>query len=580
MPSELSEIPDGESKITWLVIFLSVIGLLAANALWLVPSLRDARDSAARVRLEIARRGADSVTAFIDAKIDALQNAADALRFDEASSDIILSRTLKERPEFNTASLVDGDFAEYVRVSRFEILQKGHLRTFSELAAMPKENNAFYLGPVSRSESLEPIIILAVPVQFANGKKPGFIVAELNLKSLSEVVTRFRFGATGKVYIFDQSGTLIIDPDLSLVLKRPFLGERAIVHTLIAGQESVDEGTYQNENKIPVVASGIFLPQFNWGVISEQHASEAGALRDRIILLAVISVLVGFLLLGTLLANARKLVWANVRLRDLLRENYENAKMLIRRDLELGIANESLEQADKVKSDFITIAAHQLRNPLTNIRWSYQMVLEKHAGRLDDEEKLLLDGGLQASVHMIGLVDDLLNIARIEEGQSGFNRTPQSLTPILDRLAAQYQKIALEKKIRFSVNLPVQPLPAALLDGEKIAIAFENVLDNAMKYTKSDGEVTLRASCGEDKIKITVQDSGIGIPKDQLHRVFSKFFRAPNAMLFDTSGSGLGLYVASNVIEKHHGTIGVESMEGKGSIFTITLPCVTPAKAT
>lgn len=595
-----------EPHITWFIIFLALIGLLGANILWLVPSINDARDNAARVRLEIAGRAADSITTFIAGRIDALQNAADQLRFHQESSKEILNRVLKEYPEFNTISLADKDFTEYTRISRFEVAETGLLRIFPELSVLSFNSipGSFYLGSVVRDQHLEPLIIVAVPVRFSANDSNAYLVAELNLRFLSEVVTRFRFGDTGKVYIFDRDGTLIVDPNLSLVLQHPTLRERPIVRLLLGDASQVSIATYENEENISVDASGILLPEFRWGIVSEQYSTEANALRNKILLLALISILIGVLLLTALVVNAQKLVGANLRLREILHENYESAKMLVRRDLELTRANTAmqgflieldsvgkmlvrrdleltqanarLEELDQVKSEFVTIAAHQLRTPLTGIRWSYQAMLEEPSGALTSEQRKILEGGLSASLRMIDLVNDLLSVARIEEGRFGFHFMVQSPSTLIIRLAEEAQKTAAEKGIDFSVKMPERALPPVSFDEEKLALVLGNIMDNAVKYTAPGGKVTLLAERADSTVTITVTDTGIGIPAGQLHRVFSKFFRADNALRFHTSGTGLGLYVAKNIVEKHDGTMTVKSTEAKGTTVTVALPIAKP----
>lgn len=591
-----------EPRLLWLIVALAAFGLLATQVLWLVPTLEDARENAARLRLEVGARAADSVLNFIDGKIAALNETARVVRFNESSAPALLGRLLKEHAEFNAVSLADRDLIEYLRVSRLALPEQGRLRTLSELNAFAAGGDPVYIGSVRRSENLEPLVSVAVPALFAGGDRQ-FLFAELNLKVVSQRVSRFGAGRTGKVYIVDQEGTLIIDPNLSLVLKRPNLSDRAVVHDVIASGDEVRFATHLNEQGIAVEASGIFLSQVRWGVVSEQLAAETHALRNRIILLAIASLAIGFFLLATLVVNARKIVHINRRLREILRENYDSAKMLVRRDrdltavntrlqdllyelesvgkmlvrrdLELTRANARLEELDAIKSEFVSIAAHQLRTPLTGIRWSYQTILDRDAASLTQEQRRLLESGLGATMRMIDLVNDLLSVARIEEGRFGIRLRTQSITPLLEQMAARYTGFGKEKGIKFLLVLPDgEAVPDLAFDEERIEFVLDNLMDNALKYTEPGGTVTVRALRESDRVRIEVQDTGVGIPPTQLSRVFTKFFRADNAIRLHTSGTGLGLYVAKNIIEKHDGVIEVTSKEGTGSTFAFTLPIV------
>jgi signal transduction histidine kinase len=172
---------------------------------------------------------------------------------------------------------------------------------------------------------------------------------------------------------------------------------------------------------------------------------------------------------------------------------------------------------------------------------------------------------------MIELINDLLNVARIEDGRFGmkFQLEPMSkfIGAVLDRLRAS----AAEKGVKLAAQIPAD-LPAAEIDADKMSIALENVIDNSIKYTAPGGKVSITAAVAGESFTITVADSGIGIPPDQLGRIFSKFFRADNALRFQTSGSGLGLYVVKNVLESHGGSVSLQSQERKGTVVTLTFP--------
>lgn len=277
----------------------------------------------------------------------------------------------------------------------------------------------------------------------------------------------------------------------------------------------------------------------------------------------------------TISRRTKDLVAANASLRELLREMEVVGKILVRRDLELTRANARLEELDTVKSEFVSIAAHQLRTPLTGIRWSYQTILDRDAASLTRDQRRLLESGLGAAMRMIDLVNDLLSVARIEEGRFGIRLRKQSITPLLEEMTARYAAIGKEKGIKFLLVLPTGgALPDLAFDEERIGLVLDNLMDNALKYTEPGGTVAVRALREKNRVRVAVEDTGVGIPPPQIHRVFTKFFRADNAVRLHTSGTGLGLYVVKNIIDRHNGEIAVQSAEGKGSAFSFTLPVV------
>jgi signal transduction histidine kinase len=255
-------------------------------------------------------------------------------------------------------------------------------------------------------------------------------------------------------------------------------------------------------------------------------------------------------------------------------------RQLVKRELELNHANQRLAELDVAKSDFVSVAAHQLRTPLTGIKWSYTALLDPETGPLTAEQKEIAEKGLASISNTIDLVNDLLNVAHIEEGKMKFEIKRQSILKIAKKALESIRLVAEEKKITVSENIPEESgFPNADIDAEKMELAITNLLDNAVKYTPSGGKIDFGISQEQGSIRISIQDSGIGIPKDQRNRVFSKFFRADNATSVQTSGTGLGLYMVKKIIDRHSGKIAVDSEEGKRTAFIITIPEMTAKKS-
>ncbi len=270
--------------------------------------------------------------------------------------------------------------------------------------------------------------------------------------------------------------------------------------------------------------------------------------------------------------KTNKLNELNKSLQTWLQENDEIGKILVRRDLELTQANERLRDLDEAKSQFVSVAAHQLRTPLTGIKWTLHALLEEQMGRLNEEQEKFAGDAYKATVRLIDLVNDLLDVARLEEGRFGFKIKKQSLVPLVKKVYENFQKAAKGKGIKFSLKLPKEIIPFLDFDEEKIAIALENLVDNAIKYTPPGGKVTATLYEEKNRVSVEVADTGIGMPADQIGKVFTKFFRAENAQLYQTSGTGLGLYLAQNIVEHHGGAMFFKTEENKGSTFTFSLP--------
>ena len=247
---------------------------------------------------------------------------------------------------------------------------------------------------------------------------------------------------------------------------------------------------------------------------------------------------------------------------------------LIRANQAFQVANQKLKELDQLKTEFISIASHQLRTPLSAIKWSLKMLLDKDLGPLNDEQAELISKGYQSNERMINLINDLLNVSRIEEGRMSYLFVEQSIEPILRELIDEQQHAAREKHITIELNSGSGKLPFVRLDTQKIHLGLQNLLDNAIKYTSFDGKVKINVTIEKEELVVSIQDTGVGIPTSQQPRVFSKFFRGDNVMRMQTEGTGLGLFIAHNIIEKHHGRIWFESHEGKGTTFYAALPLV------
>jgi two-component system, OmpR family, phosphate regulon sensor histidine kinase PhoR len=236
------------------------------------------------------------------------------------------------------------------------------------------------------------------------------------------------------------------------------------------------------------------------------------------------------------------------------------------------------KMVEAMKSEFVSIAAHQLRTPLSAIKWTMIMLLEGDLGDLSEEQKNLVQKAYDSNERMVSLINDLLNVSRIEEGRYLYKPSYISFNDIIDPLIEIYQSELKRRSIDFEIKIPKEKLPKVVVDTEKITLVIQNLLDNAMKYTDQGGKVFFSVDVKEKEIEVMVKDTGVGIPQDQQKRLFSKFFRAANVVRMETEGSGLGLFICKNVINSHKGRIWFESKEKQGSTFYFSLPIIENKK--
>jgi len=252
-------------------------------------------------------------------------------------------------------------------------------------------------------------------------------------------------------------------------------------------------------------------------------------------------------------------------------EQHEAVKLLIRRDLALSRASEKLQALDTAKSEFISVAAHQLRTPLSAIKWILSMVLNKEF--VNNEESMqFLEKASVSTERMITLVNDLLEVDHIQSGKDQFVFVPVAIEEVIKSLITDMQPIADNRKITIETSfISTQKVSG---DTVKLRAVAQNILENALKYTPLGGKIVVTISEENGQALVVVKDNGIGIPVSYKTRIFSKFFRAPNAMRADTVGSGLGLFIAHQIVERHGGKIWFESIEGSGTTFFFTIPLI------
>ncbi len=239
---------------------------------------------------------------------------------------------------------------------------------------------------------------------------------------------------------------------------------------------------------------------------------------------------------------------------------------------ELGAANDHLRVLDEAKSEFISIASHQLRTPMTGIMGYLSMLVGGDFGKLDPSIGKILENILGASKRMIRLINIFLNISKIEAGSFEIVKKPTQIEDIVETEFVELAKLAKDKGLTLIFDKPKQQLALISLDRDKLSDVIQNLIDNAIKYTDR-GSVTVRTEIFGSELIVRVADTGRGIPKDQVDKLFNKFVRGDGIARIHPDGSGLGLFIAKKIVESHGGRIWVESEgEGKGSTFAFAIP--------
>lgn len=238
---------------------------------------------------------------------------------------------------------------------------------------------------------------------------------------------------------------------------------------------------------------------------------------------------------------------------------------------ELRRSNAELQKLDEAKDEFISMASHQLRTPLTSIKGYISMIMEGDVGKVSKDQAHLLEEAFISSERMVRLIGDFLNVSRLQTGKFVIDKHPVDLAKLVESELEALESNASSRNLTFVYKKPAN-VPLLDLDENKIQQVIMNFADNAIYYSKESSKITVSLKVSGDWAEFKVKDTGIGVPKEQQERLFNKFFRATNARQQRPDGTGVGLFLAKKVIDAHEGEIIFSSTENKGSTFGFRLP--------
>ena len=233
--------------------------------------------------------------------------------------------------------------------------------------------------------------------------------------------------------------------------------------------------------------------------------------------------------------------------------------------------NRELQKLDQAKDEFISMASHQLRTPLTSIKGYISMVMEGDVGKVSDQQKQLLAEAFTSSERMVHLIADLLSVSRLQTGKFIIDQAPADIDEIISDELVTLQSIASAHGQKLSYVRPVTAR-TVMVDEAKIRQVIMNFIDNAIYYSRPESEIVVELSYGKKDLMLTVTDHGIGVPTSEQDKLFTKFFRASNGRKQRPDGTGIGLFLAKKVVTAHGGHIVFRSKEGEGSTFGFRLP--------
>jgi signal transduction histidine kinase len=534
--------------------------------------------------------------------------------FDEALASE-LERLLLVAPAVTEAMALDADGAARARASRLRHVHPEGKRDFSESVGFQQSlGGQVHFGPAHFVRDAEPHVTVSVPIEILAGVTIGVLQAEVSLIYLGEqVVSRLETGETGYAYIVSRSGHLIAHPQVKLVLQQRDLSGLEQVRQALAS-EPAEAGTRgalgRNMQGEQVFSSYAPVPGLDWIVFVERPAGEV--YRP---LFASIRRTVGLLLVGLGMALVASVLVARRILRPLetlrqgvtrigqgdlafrlkvetgdeietladefnrmsarLQEAYTGLEQKVaERTRELVALNQQLDQANRLKSQFLANVSHEFRTPMNAIIGFTRLVMRKTETQIPPLQHANLQKVLISAEHLLTLINGLLDLSKIEAGRMEVSPVKFDLAELVHAATTTIEPMLRADRVALVTDVAAD-LPPLFTDREKLRQILMNLLSNAAKFT-DEGFITVSASRAGDGIRLSVADTGIGMPPDALEYIFEEFRQVDMSSTRRHGGTGLGLAIVRRLVRLLGGQVHAESELGKGSAFTLTLPLILP----
>ena len=501
-----------------------------------------------------------------------------------SQQEFLLEGLLQENAAFEEVSFIGLDGMEDSKRTRVagnvELADVSRLPHFTDTV----EGNNYFSDVYATLEG--PMLTIAAPVFNRNNDIIQVLSAEVSLSAIVRSIESASLGASGYVLLFDNRGSLVAYGGREEVLGGTDLSGSSRVDRVLRGQvlDALEpEDRYESLfGSLPVVGAGKKIPQIGWVVLAEWPIVDADALildiRNQVVLLIIFSVIAVILLASFFATRLVRPIRALKRgARAIERGDFSKRVTITTNDEleELGHAfnkmAKGLKRLSELRDEFVFIAAHELRSPVTVIKSYLSMTLEGDAGPISKEAKNFLEKTQKANDRLNRLVSDLLEVARSEAGRIVIETAPLTIEEPTRATLQELKTLAKEKSISLDYTVS-KNLPNVLGDSDRIKEILVNLMGNAIKYTQEGGKIRVFHEVRGGNLITHIEDNGFGIAKKDQNKMFQKFYRVQTEQTRDITGTGLGLFIVKQLVEKMRGKIWFISEKGKGSTFSFSLP--------
>ncbi len=515
-----------------------------------------------------------------------------------------LSFLLHSIPSAQDIALLASNGREIQKVSRLQLITPADLANLHDgpaFSAAQKGQVGWGRAYVSRNG--EPLLRVIVPqIDPESGRPQYYLAAVLSLRGLWDKVIAFRVGQQGKMYIIDDRGRLLADPDFSLVLAETSLAQTSLFSDLRYNRLS--HLTYTNMDGVKVLGGAVAIAPLHWWVVVEQPVAEALAPAQWLLYLLFLGLLLAIIASAVpgwqiaqhvthpiaqlsddavIVGNGDLSRRSNIHRDDEIGRLAEAFNQMVadlqayatgleervaERTAELQVALSRAEESDRLKSAFLATVSHELRTPIASIKGFGETLLSEDVEWDRGTQADFLQTIVREADRLRDLVDQLLDMAKLESGTLRLRKRPFGVQRVLQEACTRMQTINEDHTITLDIE---EQLPPAYVDPERILNVMQNLLENAGKYAPAHTPIRVNAHREGADILVSVTDDGPGIQPEVLPHLFERFYRGVH---FDAPGSGLGLALCKGLIEAHGGRIWVESPTGArgGTTVYFTLP--------
>lgn len=580
------------NKFAFIFIVITSIPVLISGGMTLYLIDISHRYDVSALELQLIDQKIEEIEKFITDTLGVLELRVGVTQTREVESskipwqELLVDGILASHPAFEEVSFINLQGKETAKsikggLADHELFNVANLDRFK----VPRSGKN-YLSEVYFTQS-GPLLTISAPVKI-EGVIIQVLSAEVNLTSLFRSISASRLGASGYLAIFDRDGAFISNHGKSGILPGSgFLGWKRVnlilQDQMFGGLERGD--IYESPfGKIPVVGAGKKMPVTGWVILAEWPLEDADAvirdIRNQILLLTLFSILAVLVLAPLFAVRMLKPIRAlQEGAVEIEKGNFEK-RVSIKTDDELedlgGSFNHmaaGLKQLQELKNEFTFIAAHELRTPVTAIKGFLSMVFEGDAGVISEKLKQYLDPVRQANDRLIQLVNDILEIARSEAGRLKVEVSPTDMEKCVRDILIELKPLAGQKKISLQYE-PAIGIPKVFADELRLKEIITNFVSNSIKYNNEGGWVKISHELKDNILVTSVADNGFGMSREEQNKVFEKFFRSGAAKVKSIQGTGLGLFITKELVEKMDGKVWFSSEEGKGTTFSFSLKTI------